>query len=159
MKQFFSHCKTLEALKQEYKTLAKQYHPDMPNGDEAIMQHINAQYDETIKFIANNPFHADFKQAATEDINAYKDIISSIITLKEIVIELCGSWLWVTGNTYLVKDVLKNAGFKFAGKKKAWYWRAEDEAFTRSRKEYSMDDIRLRHGTQRINGYSPLILA
>lgn len=38
-----------------------------------------------------------------------------------IEIELVGSWIWVSGNTYPVKEQLKEAGIFWAGKKKKWY--------------------------------------
>ena len=42
--------------------------------------------------------------------------------LTGIKVELCGAWLWVTGDTRPVKDTLKEAGFKWAPKKKQWYF-------------------------------------
>lgn len=41
---FFSHCKTAEEAKEEYRKLAKKNHPDM-GGSVRIMQEINRQYD------------------------------------------------------------------------------------------------------------------
>lgn len=46
---FFANCNSLESLKKRYRDLAKAYHPDTGNGDLAISQMINAQYEEKIK--------------------------------------------------------------------------------------------------------------
>ena len=44
MNNYFSHCKTLDELKAEYRRLVKKFHPDM-GGDTATMQQINNEYD------------------------------------------------------------------------------------------------------------------
>ena len=47
MKNWFTGCTTMQALKERYKTLAKAYHPDLnPEAGDEAMQQINAQYDE-----------------------------------------------------------------------------------------------------------------
>ena len=45
---YFEHCKTLEEAKATYKKLAKQLHPDMPNGDKELFQKLDNQYREFI---------------------------------------------------------------------------------------------------------------
>lgn len=43
MKNWFTGCTTLQALKERYKTLAKAYHPDLnPEAGDEAMQQINA---------------------------------------------------------------------------------------------------------------------
>ncbi len=48
---FFKDCRTLQEVKQQYKKLAMQYHPDR-GGDEETMKQINQAYDSII----SNPF-------------------------------------------------------------------------------------------------------
>lgn len=79
----------------------------------------------------------------------YRRVIEAISGLPGIIIELVGNWIWVTGNTYPVKDKLKAAGLLFAPKKVAWYYRAE-EFKTRGRK-MPLDDIRRKYGSESIN--------
>ena len=35
---------------------------------------------------------------------------------------VCGSWLWISGNTFQVKELLKSIGCKFAPNKKMWFY-------------------------------------
>ena len=66
-------------------------------------------------------------------------------------IELIGEWLWVTGDTKAVKEVLKVNGFKFSRKKEAWYYH-EMEGYRRfSKRGYSLNEIRSRYGTSRVS--------
>lgn len=60
-------------------------------------------------------------------------------------VEIFGSWIWVSGNTREHKEVLKQLGFKFAYKKKAY----KDKFRKKSHEELSMDDIRDMFGSQR----------
>ena len=66
-----------------------------------------------------------------------------------IKIELMGAWLWVTGDTKPYANLLNRkvgAGFTFASKKKAWYFRPEDYR-SRSRGALSIDEIRGKYGS------------
>ena len=53
----------------------------------------------------------------------YRMAIEKIIHLGGITIEVVGNWIWVTGNTRPHKDELRAAGYFFASKKIAWYFR------------------------------------
>lgn len=47
------------------------------------------------------------------------------------------------------KDAIKEAGFRFAGKKKAWYYRREEDACKwHGKKKMSLNDIRMKYGSQ-----------
>ena len=52
------------------------------------------------------------------------DIIQQIKCLKvdNIKIELIGSWLWLSGDTFKIKDKLKEIGFFYSNNKKAWFY-------------------------------------
>ena len=70
-----------------------------------------------------------------------RDVLQKIINFEGINIETVGYWIWVDGNTYGYKDVLKEIGFKWAREKKKWHFHTE--AFRKkSHKKLSMDDIR-----------------
>ncbi|MCP5115282.1 MAG: J domain-containing protein, partial [bacterium] len=74
--------------------------------------------------------------------------LASIIDLVGLDIEICGAWVWVTGETFAHKDTLKAVCFKFAGKKKAWYFRPENWK-SKSRGDTTLDDIRDLYGSAR----------
>lgn len=157
---YFKTCKTLNEVKAEYKILAKQYHSDVSGYDTtAIMQEINKEYSYAIAKIAKGG------NLSTEDIEseilnaeAYKNAVSVVTNLPGITVELCGGWLWIGGNTYPVRNALKEAGFYFASAKKMWYFRTAEYA-VRSHKSHSIDEIRTKYGSQVIgNHYATKLL-
>ena len=75
-----------------------------------------------------------------------RNVINKIINLN-IDIEICGSWIWVSGNTYGCKAELKQNGFRWASKMKMWYWHNPEEV-TRSYGKTTMADIRTKYGSQ-----------
>jgi hypothetical protein len=89
---YFSNCKTLEELKRFYKKLALQYHPDRPGESVVIMQRINQEYesamkDPRFKFQEQDEFYR-------KDYVKFPEIINQIIHL-DIIIEICGNWIWI----------------------------------------------------------------
>lgn len=144
MRKWFT-AKNIEELKKEYKILAKKWHPDLNNNSpESIknMQEINNEFEILFNQLKGKK-EADNKENAEEYI-----IIMQKVAHLNIQIELIGNWLWVTsGNTYAVKDVLKNAGFKWAGQKKMWYWHP-DGYVKKTKKSYNIDEIRNMHGAK-----------
>ena len=81
-----------------------------------------------------------------EEDAALREVLQKVIHFENIIIELCGSWIWISGNTYQYKEELKEIGFKWASQKKQWYWHSE--AFRKKgKKTLSMDDIRSYYGS------------
>lgn len=156
---FFKGCNTLDEVKQLYRTLAKQLHPDMPGGDTEKFKALSNDFEIASKMAANNQRAAgnmtdeEFEQSIVDN-EAYKNAIDGIISLDGIVIELVGNWVWVTGNTYPVRDKIKAAGFVFAGKKKAWYFRTEEFAVKNRNKKLSLDEIKTKYGSKVIGAHS-----
>lgn len=156
-KNWFNGCNDLQMLKERYKELAKAYHPDLnPDAGDETMQQINAQYDELVKRFARVASDGRTEATAEETRSAadlamqYREIIAQIIKLSGLNIELCSAWLWVSGDTYEHREALKAAGLRFASKKKMWYWRPEEAACHKSRRNATMSDIRRKYGSERI---------
>ena len=139
---FFTACRTLDEVKREYKRLAMLHHPDR-GGNTSTMQEINRQYEQIIR----DPFFgfSKAKPEAQEDFLKFPEIIEQIIRF-DITIEVCGNWIWLSGNTYAYKEELKKIGFFFAPKKAMWYWRPKDFKSANS-KPKDMDYIRTKYGT------------
>jgi hypothetical protein len=89
---------------------------------------------------------------------AVREALNKVISLEGISVELCWMWIWITGNTQPIKDVLKQAGFFWASQKKAWYWRPE-QAKSNNRIKMTMDEIRYRHGSLEIKKSEKLAIA
>jgi hypothetical protein len=143
---FFKDCKTIEEVKILYKQLALKNHPDK-GGDTATMQEINAQYKAFIK----NPYFKFEEQTEEQkaDFVKYPDIINQIVTFKGVIIELIGDWIWISGNTYAYKIVLKELGFFFAPKKVMWYYRPA-EYKSSNHKPKDIEVIRAKYGSEKI---------
>ena len=144
--KYFNNCETIEQLKKEYKKLAFANHPDR-NGDVEVMKAINNEYEEALNNLKLNGNKAD--KESTEVASEFIEIINSIINLEGLVIEIVGSWIWITGNTKEHKEVLKANGFYYASKKKAWYLKPSDYK-SKSRKHYSLDEIKNKYGSTQV---------
>ncbi len=147
---WFNNCGTLDEVKATYKKLAKQYHPDL-GGDTATMQEINKEYAfASAKAIKGANLSEEETEHEILSSEAYRKAIEQIIHLEGITIELVGYWIWVTGNTYAVRAALKAAGFYFASKKAAWYFRTAEYKVSRSSGK-SLDEIRNKYGSELVN--------
>lgn len=152
--KWFNNPQSLEELKKQYKKLAFQNHPDC-GGDTKDMQEINNEYDslfaklKDIHTNANGETYTSTNQTE-ETPEIFKDIIAAIIHFADVTIEIIGGWLWISGNTYPYKEILKQHNFKFSGKKSAWYF--HNEPFKKkSKKDLTLDDIREMYGAQTVN--------
>lgn len=164
MYKYFNTCKTIEDVKENYRKLAFENHPDR-GGNVEIMKQINAEYDDAFKKFKNIHRTAagetyTSKEENTEPSTDFKDIINQIITFECITIELIGSWLWISGNTYKYKDNLKSLGFKWCSNKKMWSWHPEGSV-KRSSKKFDIETIRSMFGSEEIKkeGLNGRILA
>lgn len=151
-KRYFDNCRTAEELKATYKRIAKELHPDNNPGTDttAAFQEMQNEFTaawERVKNIHVNAAGETYTKETDETAAEFMDIIEKLRNIPGIVVELCGSWLWVSGETYAAKDILKAAGFKWAGKKKSWYYH-RDPYRKRGKRELSMDDIRNMYGSR-----------
>jgi hypothetical protein len=135
----------LNDLKCQYKALCKIHHPDL-GGDLETMKKINLEYEERLK---SGIFNAEFEETNTNaDIeNALRDIIEKTCVMKKIMVEICGRWVWFTGETYRYKKLLKEYGCKWAAKKRAWYWKPADDKRKR-RTNWTIEQIRETYGSK-----------
>lgn len=150
---YFKDCQSIEQIKKTYRELAKKYHPDHNNTDtNSIMAEINLQYEQQKgrKFTATNHETKKTYEQTFDPFDGYREKINKLINLSGIEIELCGTWLWITGDTKPYKEQLKELGFKFSGKKLAWYWKPGTYR-KKSKKELTIDEIRNLYGSQRYN--------
>ncbi|MEG2110056.1 MAG: DnaJ domain-containing protein [Clostridium sp.] len=146
--KFFEGVETLEELKKGYRKLVIKYHPDNVNGDEEVIKAINNEYDKLFQMLKDR-YNQENKHKTEEMASDFKDIISKIVRCDGLVIEIIGNWVWVTGNTKDYKDILKEAGFFWASKKKAWYWRA-DKYKSSSKGSKSLEEIREKYGSDTV---------
>lgn len=136
---YFANIMTLEALKIEYKRLCKIHHPDL-GGQVEVMQAINAQYSA---MLAN----VDLGKSTVEIEESIMNIIRAASVLHGVRVELCGNWVWLTGETFTWKEQIKSLGCFFSAKKVAWYWRPAD--YKRKGKGLpSLEAVRAKYGSR-----------
>lgn len=159
--KWFKDVSTLDELRKKYKQLVIKHHPDNSGSDEAVKE-INSEYDVLFKKLKNNYEQSDSYQQTTnrqrQSYDSVKDIkiremIVKLSWFQGLVIELCGVWLWVTGDTKRYKEELKKLGLHYAPQKKCWYihW---DEFVKHGTKSSSMSHIRTKYGSTIINAGS-----
>lgn len=131
-------------IKAAYRAACRKYHPDINPAGKEMMQAVNEAYASLNGYrgeAVEDEGAADYGDLLNEALNAIMGL--------NLNIEVCGSWVWVSGNTYPVREQLKEAGFKYASKKKMWYFRPEGSK-TNNRRSWSMDKIREKHGSQTV---------
>lgn len=165
MLKFFKDCETIEDVKKTYRKLCFKYHPDIYKGDNGeTMKEINKEYEIAFKLFKNKhkaktdtKTETDSKQDF-ETPEMFKDIINGLVNCDGVQIDIVGSWVWLTGNTYAYKDIVKGLGFKWANKKKAWYWHSEEET-RRRRSKMTLEEIKEKYGCQTLTPNAQLRLA
>lgn len=132
-------------IKQIFRKLASVNHPDK-GGNTETMQIINTAFSELCKhFEMNQTLDVNFEEAS-ENINF--SFIQNLKNMQGVIIEVCGYWVWLTGNTFAFKDEIKSFGFKFSGSKKAWYWSPTVNLSNGRRGSKSLSKIRKEFGSQ-----------
>lgn len=146
--KYFTNINTLDELKAAYRRLSMKHHPDR-GGDTATMQEINAEHDELFERLKkqHNASADEFHQT-TETPEEFRAIIELLLKLDGLTVELCGSWLWIGGDTRQHKETLKAAGCRWSNNKKLWYWHHAEEGRKWRRGKATMSDIRTKYGSQ-----------
>ena len=133
----FKGIEGINEAKKIYKQLAKKLHPDVGGSDE-LFKMLNSIYTNIIE----NKIY--FSNESKFDLELEK-IISQILHYENILIEVVGSWVWVSGDTREIKDKLKELGFKWASKKKMWYY---GEMKSKNPTPKSMEEIKSKYGSE-----------
>lgn len=141
--KWFASCKNMEELKKLYKELVLKNHPDR-GGDNATMAQINAEYDKV--FVEMQKVSTN-KTEQNEKVNEYRDIINQLLNLSGIQIEICGAWLWISGNTKPHKETFKKLKCMWSSKKAMWYWRPEEASCRHRGRGQDMEQIRAKYGS------------
>ena len=157
MKWFSSNISTMEELRREYRRLAKLHHPDA-GGNTEDMKQINAEYDRLYAILSRQeaqerPQGEQEYKHTTEDKAAEDKAIRVVLDALAGIdadVEIIGNWLWITRNSYPYKELLKSLNFHYASRKRAWYWHF-GEYHRHHKQEVSLDEIRQKYGSQKVN--------
>jgi curved DNA-binding protein CbpA len=150
MNKWFKEATTVEELRKQYRELLKKYHPDNENGSVEATQEINAEYDRLFSILSKES-RADDNSYAYEENERFKTILNEI-TAFNMTVEIIGSWIWCF-HCYPYKEQLKELGFTWCSKKKAWVW--HDEPYHKyHREEIPLSRIRAKYGSQTVKHQS-----
>lgn len=152
----YGACKTIEELKKAYISLIRKFHPDK-GGSADICKLVNTLYEEFTNKLKNihtaktESAEEAQKQDFSEISDKLKDVIFTLSTFP-LDLEICGSWLWVTGRTWLYSKQLKACGCIFASRKKAWCF--HESEWTPKNRKLTLDEIRDLHGSEKISTHN-----
>ncbi len=136
---------TVAELRAEYKRLLIKHHPDN-GGKVSDMQEINAEYDALYSILSKENA-ADDTHTTYEENEQFKAILNEISGFN-MTVEIIGTWVWAF-DCFQYKDRLKELGFKWAAKKKAWIWHSEP--YRRYHKgEIPLSEIKAKYGCQTV---------
>lgn len=152
---YLHDCKTLDELKAAYRKWTKKLHPDCGGSDEQ-MKALNAEYEKFFTILKDrHNATADEAHQTTETAAEFIEILEALRNCSGLVIEQCGSWLWISGATYQHRVELKSAGCRWSKNKNAWYWRHDESRPERHHKSMSMEWIRTKYGSETVSGPAP----
>tara|TARA_R100001530_G_scaffold127295_1_gene96468 strand:+ start:129 stop:617 length:489 start_codon:yes stop_codon:yes gene_type:complete len=135
-------------LKTAYRLACKKYHPDINPNSLELMKLINVAYDFLKEHLNKWSFDNIKDDIGIDEI--LQEIFDKIKRFAGINSEVCGTWLWVSGDTKPYKEQFKEAGLKWARKKGMWYWRPAGYR-KRGKKVFSIDEIRSKYGSVGLN--------
>ena len=150
-KKYFSPEMKIEELRKQFWKLCLQLHPDK-GGDPAEFRAMKDEYDIVVGILAAGEAGRAEKEnrrpwytAAGE--RGLREAMAVFMNIPGVVVEICGCWLWITGETYNARQRLYEAGAKYSKQKKCWYW-AHDMQRGKVRGKYNnMRKIRERFGS------------
>lgn len=147
---YFTKCKTAEELKKAYREIVKKLHPDKGGSKEEFqaMQNEFEKAWESLKNIHVNKDGEKYERETKQTATAFMDMIDRILRMDGVDVEMCGSWIWCSGDTKPHRKELKDMGFRFSRNKSAWYYH-EGTYRRRCGKTYSLDEIRDMYGSNK----------
>lgn len=139
-----------EAIKTAYRKACIKYHPDRNPAGLEMMKAVNVAYRFLLDVVYNGSERPIDEQVNSDFGDMLNDAINAVIGLAGINIEVCGAWVWLTGDTRQHKDAIKAAGYWWACKKSAWYFRPPDHK-SRNKGDWDLEKIRDTYGSTSVN--------
>ncbi len=153
----FSCLNSEKEIKDQYKKLAKQYHPDLGGCTEKMKQ-LNEEYEKSLTALYQSCGKSITEiDTLLKSDSVLRESLMKILAIENLIVEVCGEWIWITGETQKAKGILKSAGFLWASKKKAWFWRTPGKR-SFNRREWGLDEIRSKHGSSVVRSKKSMAL-
>lgn len=156
-RKYFKAVWTAEECKQRFKELVKQLHPDNnPDRDtteefKEMSSEFRAVYDE-LKDVHrrkdDGTTYTETRQEykATDNGEEFERVFTTLYNMSGLKIQISGSWLWVSGNTYEHRDEIKATGCQWSKTHKQWYYTSTKDR--KRRTHTSMEKIISKYGAE-----------
>ena len=143
-----SETATQADIKKAYKAASIKFHPDRNPAGAKMMVAINAAYDYLKNLGQTVTPQEGFK--ANDYGEELNNVLNQLFALDGLILEICGNWIWIGGETKQHSAVLGKTGLGcyWAKKKKMWYYRPADYK-SKGRGGWDMDTIRGVHGSEK----------
>lgn len=161
MLKWFKGVTNQKEAKSLYHKLCRQYHPDL-GGDVETMQQINSEFERIFERLpkdsnsSNSAKATNSKQTATGNeqtahtARKFMKIIQELVKCEGLTIEIVGSWIWLSGDTFKYLRKIKQMGFLYSTKHKKYY--LNDGESMRRRSKYSFEQICDKYGVETMQG-------
>jgi hypothetical protein len=148
---YFEHCQSIEKAKKHYRELLMQYHPDHAGEEgEAVTKEIIQQFNSFLNGFMSHSFNSYYEgkewKPGPDAVTPFQEVLRKIIPL-DCEIEIIGYWIYCF-NSKEVREQLKELGFWFSGKHKAWVYSGRAKR-CRAGKE-TLDEIRAKKGSRKV---------
>jgi hypothetical protein len=148
---YFEKCGSVEEAKKRYRELLMRYHPDHAGAEgEAVTKEIIAQFNAFLNGFMSRSFDSYYGdkewKPGPDAVTPFQEVLQKIIHL-DCEIEIIGFWIYCF-KSYEVRDTLKELGFWFTSKHKAWVYSGRAKRNISGRE--TLDEIRARKGSRKI---------
>ena len=151
---YFTGCRTPAHVKARFRELAQKYHPDH-GGDTRTMQTILAELESRLtRFIRTGVDEFEMEHEWRPNVNAemFGGILAEILAWN-LTIEIIGYWIYCF-DSYAYHDQLKEKGFWFSKKHKAWIYSGGKKRSYKS--PYTTEDVRDMHGSAMVREHEDM---
>lgn len=150
MDKYFNKFMDIKELRGLYRSYCLKMHPDK-GGDHDTFVEMQNEYESVLRIVSGEEKEKAFRENRDphftfEGESELMEMLKKVMRVQGIIVEVCGSWLWISGNTFPVHEVLKSFGMKYSKKKKSWYF-SPYMSTKRKKGMYSMKKIRETFGS------------
>lgn len=159
-RKYFKNISNQAELRKAFVQLLKMHHPDN-GGDPEICKEINREYEEVLKTLpAGGEKQSDADRQAAADLDKeIREALAKIIHIEGLNIEVVGTWIWIDGNTFPVRELLKNLGYRWSKSRKKWHFTPYGESTYYKGKKKSFESLRKIYGSAHVTSDPAALLA
>jgi hypothetical protein len=138
----FYACDSADSVQLRYDELCKIF-----SDHEPMLQALKTEYSTLMNVLGESKPSEIVKEKASlsEKIKELQEKVKQ----EGLKLEITGTWLWVSGKTYAVRDTLKSIGFRYSSQKQSWYFR-DEESRSFNQTPLPMDQIRELYGSKEV---------